>query len=98
MQNSKINFKMKIVGEKELISGDQPGVEFERMMISLDALFNQPTPKLRTIKIHTNEAGVKLFQQALQTELNKKSKSIANEYRKGTNIPNKINKQTRKRR
>ena len=54
---------------------------------------NLSSPPKRTVKLMTNEAGMKLFQQALEKEANKKKE---NEYRKRFSLKSKIFKQTYK--
>jgi hypothetical protein len=59
-----------------------------------DLFANQP--KERTIKIHTNQAGMDLFNKAVMEQATKATKNIKNEYRKRFSFQSEIFKQTYK--
>jgi hypothetical protein len=82
------------VKQGNIVKYDRNKFSLQEMKDAIGALYTQPQPKQRSVKLVTNQAGLDLFNEALKKEFLKQSKK--DEYRKKFRFRSKILKQTYK--
>jgi len=82
------------IKQGSIVKYDKNKFSLQDIKDAIGALYTQPQPKQRSIKLVTNKAGLDLFNKALNEESLKQSKK--DEYRKKFRFRSKILKQTYK--
>ena len=82
------------VKQENVVKYDKGKLSLQEMKDAIGALYTQPQPQQRKVKLITDQAGMDLFNEALKKEFLKQSKK--DEYRKKFDFRSKILKQTYK--